>query len=347
MSLQLAIDDLNNIAAELERKYPETNTDRRIRADLLLEAAVGNYRHSLTLLLAAVGCVLLIACANVANLQLARAVSRTKELAVRAALGASRWQLMRQMLIESTLLALVGAAAGVMLAIWSLDAIIALTPQQVPRFQETRIDPIALSFTAFVGMAAGILVGLWPAWQVSNTAALAGTLHEAGTRGGSGGMRRQKARSVLVITQVALAVVLLAGAGLTLKSFWRAQQEPLNFKPGQHPRPSACRCPSALQEDEQVIAFYMQLLDRMRALPGVESAAIGTNIPFDDNSWDSYFHITARRPTLPDRRPSAGDQHRLTAGLLPRGWGMACRSRARIWSGGPCGEGQEPLGHHR
>ena len=305
VSLQLATDDLNNIAAELERKYPDTNTDRRIRADLLLEAAVGNYRHSLSLLLAAVGCVLLIACANVANLQLARAISRTKELAVRAALGASRWQLMRQMLIESTLLAIVGAAAGVMLAIWSLDAIIALSPQQVPRFQETRIDPVALSFTAFIGMAAGILVGLWPAWQVSNTAALAGTLHEAGTRGGSGGMRRQKARSALVITQVALAVVLLAGAGLTLKSFWRAQQEPLNFNPENILTVGLSLPEARYKEDEQVVAFYTQLLDRVRALPGVEGAAIGSNIPFDDNSWDSYFHITGTPPNAPGQEPSA------------------------------------------
>ena len=305
VSLQLATDDLNNIAAELERKYPETNTDRRIRADLLLEAAVGNYRNSLALLLAAVGCVLLIACANVANLQLARAISRTKELAVRAALGASRWQLMRQMLIESTLLALLGAAAGVMLAIWSLDAIIALSPQHVPRFQETRIDPVALSFTAIVGMAAGILVGLWPAWQVSNTAALASTLHEAGTRGGSGGLRRQKARSILVVTQVALAVVLLAGAGLTLKSFWRAQQEPLNFNPDNILTVGISLPEARYKEDEQVTAFYAQLLDRVRALPGVESAAIGTNIPFDDNSWDSYFHVTGTPPNAPGQEPSA------------------------------------------
>ena len=305
VTLELATADLNNIAAELERKYPDTNTDRRVRTDLLLEAAVGDYRHSLNLLLAAVGCVLLIACANVANLQLARAISRTKELAVRAALGASRWQLMRQMLTESALLAFLGAAAGIVLAIWSLDAIIALSPQRVPRFAETRIDPVALSFTAFVAVAAGILVGLWPAWQVSNTAALAGTLHEAGSRGGSGGARRQKARSILVITQVALAVVLLAGAGLTLKSFWRAQQAPLNFNPTNILTVGLSLPEARYKEDEQVIAFYTQLLDRVRALPGVESVAIGTNIPFDDNSWDSYFHITGTPPNAPGQEPSA------------------------------------------
>jgi putative ABC transport system permease protein len=305
VSLAQATEDLNNIAAELERKYPESNTDRRVRAELMLEAAVGDYRHSLRLLLGAVGCVLLIACANVANLQLARAISRTKELAVRAALGASRWQLMRQVLIESTVLAIVGAAAGVMLAVWSLDAIRALSPVNVLRFQETRLDFPALAFTAGVALVAGVLVGLWPAWRVSKTAALAVALHEAGTRGGSGGVGRQRARSALVITQVALAIVLLAAAGLTLKSFWRAQQEPLHFDPTNVLSVTLALPQARYEENAKVTAFFTQLLDRVRALPGVESAAIGSNIPFDDTQWDSYFHITGTPPHAPGTEPSA------------------------------------------
>ena len=305
VSLDKATADLNNIAAELERKYPDSNTDRRITAELLLEAAVGDYRYSLRLLLGAVGCVLLIACANVANLQLARAISRTKELAVRAALGASRWQLMRHVLTESTLLALVGAAAGVMLAIWSLDAIRALSPANVIRFQETQIDPMALAFTAAVALLAGVLVGLWPAWRVSKTAAISVALHEAGTRGGSGGARRQKARSALVITQVALAIVLLSGAGLTLKSFWHAQQAPLNFNP-QNILTVAIALPQArYPEDEKVTAFFTRLIERVQALPGVDSAAIGSNVPFDDMQWDSNFHITGTPPHPPGQEPSA------------------------------------------
>ena len=231
VTLQQANADLDTIAAELERLYPDTNATRRVRMDLLLDSAVSDYRASLRLLLGAVACVLLIACANVANLQLARALSRGKELAVRAALGASRWQLMRQMLTESILLGIFGALAGVMLAVWSLDAILALSPARVARFQETRIDLVALFFTGGVALASGILVGLWPAWRVSKNAALSMALHEDGARGGSGGPRQQRARSALVITQVALAVVLLAGAGLTLKSFWRAQNAPINFDP--------------------------------------------------------------------------------------------------------------------
>ncbi|MDQ6911846.1 MAG: ABC transporter permease [Verrucomicrobiota bacterium] len=315
VSLNQALADLDTIAAALEKQYPDTNTGRRLNLRLLLEASVGEYRQSLNLLLGAVGCVLLIACANVANLQLARALARMKELAVRAALGASRWALARQLLTESTLLALVGAAAGVILAIWSLDAIIGLSPQNIPRFKETRIDGTALLFTGLVGLAAGILAGIWPAWRISNTAALSVVLHEAGTRGGSGGAARQRARSALVITQVALAVILLAGAGLTLKSFWRAQNAPLNFDP-HNILLAAIDLPKAgydridekgnsVIDDDKTRAFYSRLLDRVRVLPGVEAAAIGANIPFDENEWDSGFHVTGTPNAEPGKEPSA------------------------------------------
>ncbi|MEP6821890.1 MAG: ABC transporter permease [Chthoniobacterales bacterium] len=305
VSLQQANADLNAIAAELERRFPDSNATRRVRTEVLLEAAVGDYRHSLGLLLAAVACVLLIACANVANLQLARALARSKELAVRAALGASRWQLMRQMLTESVLLAVAGAVAGVLLAIWSLDLILALSPERVARFQETRIDLLALLFTGAVAVGVGILVGIWPAWRVSNTAQLAVVLHEAGTRGGSGGSRKQRARSALVITQVALAVVLLAGAGLTLKSFWRAQNEPLNFDPTNLLTIGISLPDTRYKEDEKQVAFFKQLVDRVRVLPGVEAAAIGSNIPFDDSESDSPFHIAGTPEPVKGQEPSA------------------------------------------
>ncbi len=315
VSVKQAIADFDTIAVALEKQYPDTNTGRRLNMRLLLEASVGEYRTSLNLLLGAVACVLLIACANVANLQLARALARMKELAVRAALGASRWALARQLLTESTLLALVGAAVGVLFAIWSLDAIIALSPQNIPRFKETRIDGTALLFTGVIGVVAGILAGIWPAWRISNTSALSVVLHEAGTRGGSGGAARQRARSALVITQVALAVVLLAGAGLTLKSFWRAQNAPLNFEP-HNILLAAIDLPKAgydridekgnsVIDDDKTRVFYNRLLDRVRVLPGVEAAAIGANIPFDDSEWDSYFHITGTPKDEPGKEPSA------------------------------------------
>ena len=305
VTLKQANADLDTIAVELERQYPDTNATRRVRMDLLLDSAVSEYRASLRLLLGAVACVLLIACANVANLQLARALSRGKELAVRAALGASRWQLMRQMLIESILLGIFGALAGMMLAVWSLDAILALSPARVARFQETRIDLVALFFTGAVALASGILVGLWPAWRVSKNAALSMALHEDGARGGSGGPRQQRARSALVITQVALAVVLLAGAGLTLKSFWRAQNAPINFDPSNLLTVGISLPNARYEQDEKSIAFFDQLLERVRALPGVDSAAIGANIPFDDSSWDSSFHVTGTPEPPPGQEPSA------------------------------------------
>lgn len=315
VSMQQANADLDTIAAALAKQYPETNTGRRLQMRPLLEASVGDYRNSLNLLLAAVGCVLLIACANVANLQLARAVSRAKELAVRAALGASRWSLARQLLTESTLLACFGAAAGVILAIWSLDAIISLAPRDIPRFQETRIDLTALLFTGTIALAAGILSGVWPAWRISNTEALSGALHESGTRGGSGGAARQRARSALVVIQVALAVVLLASAGLTLKSFWRAQNAPLNFNPHNillatielsktgHERINEKG--NRVWDDDKIRPFFDQVLERVKRLPGVEAAAIGANIPFDDTEWDSYFHITGTPLPEPGKEPSA------------------------------------------
>lgn len=305
VSLKQAKADLNAIAVELERKYPDSNATRRVQMELLLESAVGDYRQGLYSLLGSVICVLLIACANVANLQLARSIARSKEFAIRAALGASRWQLMRQMLAESLLLALIGAVAGVLFAIWSLDAIIALSPAQVARFHETQIDLWVLCFTGLIALAAGILVGILPAWRLSRSATLATVLHEAGARGGSGGIARQRARSVLVITQVALAVVLLAGAGLTLKSFWRAQQEPLNFDQTNMLTVSLALPEARYKEEEKQIAFYRQLLERVQVLPNVEAAAIGANIPFDDNEWDSSFHVTGTPEAPHGQEPSA------------------------------------------
>jgi putative ABC transport system permease protein len=305
VTMSQALSDLNAIAIDLEKKYPETNTERRVVMKPLFETTVGNYRASLNLLLAAVACVLLIACANVANLQFARALARAREIAVRAALGASRWAIARQLLVESTLLAVIGAIAGVLLTIWSLDAILALTPATVPRFHEATIDMSVLAFTIFAAAIAGVLVGVWPAWRVSHTVSLSVALHEVGGRGSSDGANRQRIRSGLVITQVALAIILLAGAGLTLKSFWNAQNAPLGFNPH-----GIVTFPIALPEakyktNEQKDAFWTALLERVKQIPGVQAAAISANSPFDDNEWDSYFHLTGTPPTPLGQEPSA------------------------------------------
>jgi putative ABC transport system permease protein len=341
VTLAQATADLNNIAAELERRYPDSNTGRRITALILLDSAVKDYKHGVTLLLAAVGCVLLIACANVANLQLARSLGRERELAVRAALGASRRQLAMQVFTESTILAVLGAVAGVLLALWGLDAIKAIspggsasfTPSDVTRFQEANLDFKVLAFTAAVAIGAGFLVGLWPALRVSRTASLALSLHEGG-RGTSDGVQRQRVRSGLVVAQVALALLLLAGAGLTLKSFRNAQNAPLGFKPENILVADVLLPKARYDTDEKVARFNDQLVERIRALPGVEAAALGSNIPFDDNEWDSSFHVTGTPPYPPGQSPEAEinavtpDYFRLMGMRLLRGRAFTADDRA-------------------
>src|SRR6266550_8910172 len=290
-TVKQAIAELDTIAADLSQRYPDSNTGRQVSAKPLLEFSVGQYRYLLCVLLAAVACVLLIACANVANLQLARGITRRKELAVRAALGASRWDLARQVLVESGVVALLGGVCAVLIAVWSLDAIRSLLPPNVPRFQETNVDGLVLGATIIISVFAGLLVGMWPALRVSNTASVAAELHEDGARGSSGA-QRQRARAILVVAQVALAVLLLAAAGLTLKSFWRSQQVPLGFNPQGVLAMSSALPSSRYNSPEKIVRFYDQLVEKVRGIPGVNSAAVCNNAPFDHHKWDSSFHIT-------------------------------------------------------
>jgi putative ABC transport system permease protein len=301
-TLKQAIAELDTIAAHLSRRYPDSNTGRQVSAKLLLEYSVGQYRYLLCVLLAAVACVLLIACANVANLQLARGLTRRKELAVRAALGASRWDLVRQVLVENGVVALLGGICAMLIAVWSLDAIRSLVPPNVPRFQETNIDGLVLGAIIIISVFAGLLVAMWPALRVSNTASVAAELHEDGARGSSGA-QRQRARAILVIAQVALAVLLLAAAGLTLKSFWRSQQVPLGFNPRGVLTMSIALPPSRYDSPEKIVRFYDQLVEKVRRLPGVSATAAGNNAPFDHHEWDSSFHITGTPPDPHGQEP--------------------------------------------
>src|SRR5215470_4083059 len=304
VTVSQAASDLNAIAIDLEKKYPQSNTERRVAMRPLFETTVGDYRANLNLLLASVVCVLLIACANVANLQFARALARSRELAMRAALGASRWAIARQLLVESTLLAVIGAIAGVFLTLWSIDAILALTPPTLPRFHETTIDLHVLGFTTCAALLAGVLVGVWPAWRISNAKSISLTLHEAGGHGASDGPSRQRTRSGLVIAQVALAIVLLAGAGLTLKSFWHAESAPLGFDPHGVVNFEIALPDAKYKTDEHKDAFWTRLLERMKNIPGIEAAAISANSPFDQTEWDSGFHVTGTPPAPPGQQPS-------------------------------------------
>lgn len=220
VSIEQARAAMDNIAEGLEKLYPDSNKNNRVRMIPLLENYVGDIRRALWVLFGAVGFVLLIACANIANLLLARAVTRQKELAVRTALGAGRWRIVRQLLTESLLLAVLGGALGLTLAVWGVELILKASPDAIPRAQEIGLDGRVLGFTFLISLLTGLVFGLIPAWQASR-ADVHETLKESG-RGNSG--RRQWLRGSLVVTEVAAALVLLVGAGLLIRSFYRLHQ---------------------------------------------------------------------------------------------------------------------------
>lgn len=304
VSLEQAAAELDVIAAGLEKKYPESNSGYRVWSMPLLAAVVVDYRKSLFLLLGAVGGVLLIACANVANLQLARAAARARELAVRSALGASRSRMARELFAESAWLALMGGTAGALAGWWSLAAIRATSPG-ILRFQEIQMDWAAFAFAAGIALVAALLVGAWPAWRAAGAASIASPMQEGDARGASGGPRRTRAQSALVVTQVALALVLLTGASLLIQSLRRAQEAALGFD-AQGVLTVELSLPRARYEKNEARAqFYSALLERVRALPGVSSAAFGDNIPFDNGSNDNGFHVTGTPPDQPGKEPTA------------------------------------------
>ena len=295
-----ALTNLTTIAARLEQQYPDTNAGWSVKVTPLFEAAVGEMRPTLLVLLGAVALVLLIACANVANLLLARASSRHKEIAIRSALGASRWRVVRQLLTESVLLALVGGACGIVLAYWGLDLLLSLAPASLPRMRDVSLDGSALGYTLAITLLTGVIFGLAPALQSSNPD-LNESLKEGG-RGSTGGPR-QRVRSLLVVTEVALALVLLAGAGLMLKSFWRLQQVDPGFNPENALVVGISLPPTKYADDQQRAAFFRQLLERTAALPGVEAVGATHSMPIISD-YLLGFVIEGRPPAAPGDEPS-------------------------------------------
>ncbi|HYY56577.1 MAG TPA: ABC transporter permease [Pyrinomonadaceae bacterium] len=297
VKLEEARAEMGTIAKRLEQQYPEANTNFGVNLVPLSEQTVGQVRPALLILLGAVAFVLLIACANVANLLLGRAAAREREFAIRIAMGAGRLRIIRQLLIESLLLAGMGAALGVMLAMWGLDALKLLMPSDMPRLDQINVDARVLAFTLGVSCLTAVLFGLVPALQASQPD-LNETLKEGGNKGATKGVHSRRIRRVLVVSEVALALVLLVGAGLLLKSFSRLQKFDLGFRPDGLLTAQLQLPGKKYAEDDQIRLFYDQLFERLKNTPGVESAGAITSVFLSKTPNSSNFNIEGR-PAFP------------------------------------------------
>jgi putative ABC transport system permease protein len=286
--------DMEAIAARLEQTYPETNADSSIALVPLHEQVTGKIRRTLLLLLGAVGFVLLIACANVANLLLSRAAARQKEMAIRSALGANRFRIVRQLLSESLLLSLLGGACGLLIAYGSVQLLVAISPEDIPRLAEVGIDGRILGFTFALALLTGLLFGLAPALQASKPD-LNETLKEGG-RSSSGGS--SLLRSSLVVAEIALSLVLLIGAGLLARSF----EHLLSVNPGfetERILTFDMTLPWAKYDRERSGQFFQQALERLQALPGAQSVGATTALPLSKDNNARYFTIEGRPGNSP------------------------------------------------
>ncbi len=290
VALAQAQAEVETIARRLQALYPKTNAKQSLFLMPLQERLVGNIRLTLLVLLGAVGCVLLIACANVANLLLARAASRQKEIAVRSALGASRGRVVRQLLTESLTLALLGGVGGVLLAKWGVSLLVTLSAAYVPRVDEIRVNATVFGFTLAVALFTGLLFGLVPALQ-SARVDLTNSLKEGGR--GTGGALRHRTLSLLVVGEIALAVVLLVGAGLLVNSFVRLQQVSPGFDE-KNLLTARIDLPNPYAESEKKTQFFEQLQRRVAALPGVEAVGLVTELPLAQQSADFRYKIEGR-----------------------------------------------------
>jgi len=302
VTVEQARAEMKAIAARLEKTYPDTNGKVYAVVTPLLENLVGKYRTNLTLLLGAVGLVLLIACANLANLFAARGAARAREFAIHAAVGATRAQIIRKLLLESFLIALLGGALGFCIAVWLRDALVALGPEGVSRFQQISFDLPVLGFTFLIASLTTILFGLWPAWQTSR-ADVQLALKE-GSAGSGDPPSARRARDWFVISEIALTLTLLVGAGLVLKSFSRMQSLQLGYEP-RGLFSARLELPwKTYSNREKIGTFNKALLDRVTALPGIQSAGIGSNAPLM-GGWQTGFYREGSPPSSPSNMPSA------------------------------------------
>jgi putative ABC transport system permease protein len=290
-SVEQARADMQAIAARLQMQYPVTNSGVGVLIEPFQETLVKDARPTLQLLLAAVGFVLLTACANVANLLLARGSARQRELSVRAALGASRLRVIRQLLVESSVLAIAGGALGCLIAEWGLDALLRLAPQDVPRLSQASLDGAVLAFTIGVSLFTGVLFGLAPAWRLSRPD-LVNDL-KTGGRGQSAGRSSNRLRSTLLVAEVALALLMVTGAGLMLRSIVSLQRVSPGFQTD-GVLTFGIMLPNTRYPQPKQGPFFQQALQRIRAIPGVEGAATVDCVPLYGGCWGSIFTIEGR-----------------------------------------------------
>ncbi|MGE0128224.1 MAG: ABC transporter permease [Blastocatellales bacterium] len=294
VAIQQAQAELDTIANNLRQQYFPPGADRShwgLVTQSFRELVVGDIRLALWVLMGIVGLVLLIACANVANLLLARAADRQKEMAIRTALGAGRWRVIRQLLTESALLAVSGGAVGLLLAWWGISALVKVNETRIPRANEIGLDWRVLAFTLGVSLITGIIFGLVPALQASKTD-LHETLKEGGRSGSSGA--RGWVRNSLVVLEMALALVVLVSAGLLIRSFWRVQQVNPGFAPRGVLAMSLGLPMTKYKEPAQRANFYKEVLGRIRALPGVQAAGATSILPLSGNNSSGSFRIEGR-----------------------------------------------------
>jgi len=306
-TVRQAGEEVGAIAERARQLYPDTNSGRTAYAETLVESYTRGPRPYLIVLLAAVGFVLLIACANVANLLLVRSASRQRELAVRAALGASRWRLVRQLITESLLLSLVGGALGLLISVWGIDLLSKGLPPTFTRFipgwKNMTVNQPVLLFSLGLSLLTGLVFGTFPAIQATRQN-LSESLKEGG--GNKGGTARSRARSVLVVFELAMSLVLVASAGLMVRSFVEMLRADLGLRPDGVLTMEMSLPRSAYPEQAQRQEFYERLVERTKALPGVRAAAVINFIPMSrSGSSSSYFRVEGEAPPAKGRAPYA------------------------------------------
>jgi putative ABC transport system permease protein len=325
VTLRQAQADLSGVARALEREFPGSNTGRGVKLIPLAEDTVGGVRSALLLLTGAVALVLLIACANVANLFLARAATRQRELAVRAALGAGRWRLTRQVLVEAVVLSFVGGLLGLLLASWAVDLLLALQPRGIPRLKEVGIDSTVLAFTLLVSIAVGFAFGLFPALTMSRQDPAESFRGEG--RGSSTGRPRTRLRSGLVVAQVSLALVLLVGAALLIVSVRELSNVVLGFRPDGAMTFQLSIAPSKYADADAQQAYIDRLLERLRAIPGVRQAGGVFFLPLSEGFTSGDISVEGRPAAAPGQEQYAG--YRIVAGDFLNAIGVTLR-RGRL-----------------